>query len=287
MRMGEESATTLCNAWLVKRQDGEIFGFTDHDEDLTVEGVVCQAGSGLSGAAVQKSLGLSVDNSETSGALTADFLRTEDINAGRYDHAVVDAYQINWESGETVDHLFSGTVGEIRQEDGAFHAELRGLAEAFNQPLGRIYQPNCDAVLGDKRCGVDITDPALSGTFTVDVLDGQRQLLLSGGDSYPSGWFLRGVLRVLDGDAKGLMVQVKHDLVTDGRRSIELWFQPGSQINVGDTVQLTAGCDGTIGQCAQKFSNIEQFRGFPTIPGDDWKTAFPSSNTVNDGGRHR
>ena len=62
------AATTLCRAWTVMRRDGVVLGFTDHDRDLTFDGVTHRAGSGLTARALQQSTGLSVDNSEALGA---------------------------------------------------------------------------------------------------------------------------------------------------------------------------------------------------------------------------
>lgn len=59
--------TTVCHCWLVTRKDGETYGFTDHDRDLTFEGHVFKASSGLSAGALQQTTGLSVDNSEAVG----------------------------------------------------------------------------------------------------------------------------------------------------------------------------------------------------------------------------
>jgi hypothetical protein len=42
--------TTLCRCWRMVRRDGVALGFTDHDEDVTLDGLVCRAGTGLSGS---------------------------------------------------------------------------------------------------------------------------------------------------------------------------------------------------------------------------------------------
>ncbi|WP_159845869.1 DUF2163 domain-containing protein, partial [Brevundimonas sp. G8] len=42
----ESGATTLCHVWRLERADGAVMGFTDHDRDLVVDGVVCRAASG-------------------------------------------------------------------------------------------------------------------------------------------------------------------------------------------------------------------------------------------------
>ncbi|MEO1709526.1 MAG: phage BR0599 family protein, partial [Pseudomonadota bacterium] len=40
-------------------------------------------------------------------------------------------------------------------------------------------------------------------------------------------------------------------------------------IEIGDTFLLTAGCDKYLDTCASKFTNHENFRGFPFMPGND------------------
>ena len=62
--------TTLCRAWAIARADGQSFGFTDHDRDLSFEGITFRADTGLSAAALAQSTGLSVDNTEALGALS-------------------------------------------------------------------------------------------------------------------------------------------------------------------------------------------------------------------------
>ncbi len=65
-----EGLTTVARAWQVTRKDGRRFGFTDHDLDLSFDGIVFRADTGMSAATVQQGTGLSVDNS---GELSARF----------------------------------------------------------------------------------------------------------------------------------------------------------------------------------------------------------------------
>ena len=43
----ESGAATLCHVWLLRRADGLVMGFTDHDRDLAFAGVSCSAASWL------------------------------------------------------------------------------------------------------------------------------------------------------------------------------------------------------------------------------------------------
>ena len=109
-----------------------------------------RAGTGLTARVLAQSTGLSVDNTEALGALTSSAVTEADIEAGRFDGAEVLAWLVNWQDVSQRLILFRGSFGEIRRANGAFEAELRGLTEALNRPLGRIYQKGCTAVLGDE-----------------------------------------------------------------------------------------------------------------------------------------
>ncbi|MBP9047287.1 MAG: DUF2163 domain-containing protein, partial [Tabrizicola sp.] len=93
-------STTVCRAWTVRRRDGLVLGFTDHDRDLVVDGVACRADTGMTARALQQTTGLSVDNSEAFGALSAAAITEDDLTAGRFDGAEVQAYLVNWAAQE-------------------------------------------------------------------------------------------------------------------------------------------------------------------------------------------
>ena len=66
--------TTLCWCWRVTRRDGPVFGFTDHDRDLTVDGLVFLAGSGFGGADRECTAGFAPGQTGLAGALDAEDL---------------------------------------------------------------------------------------------------------------------------------------------------------------------------------------------------------------------
>ncbi len=114
-------ATTVCRAWAVLRRDGRDFGFTDHDRDLTFDGIGVPRRHRDDGAgACMQTTGLSVDNSEAIGALSAAAVTEEDLLAGRFDGAEVRAWLVNWASVEDRVLQFRGSLGEIVRAGGAF-----------------------------------------------------------------------------------------------------------------------------------------------------------------------
>lgn len=275
---------TVCRAWIVKRSDGLILGFTDHDLELVVDGTVCLAASGMTAGALQASTGLAVDNAEARGALSHDAIRDEDIRAGLWDAAEVTSYLVNWQSPMDFEILFRGSLGEISWGDGAFTAELRGLSEALNKTRGRVYQARCDAVLGDARCRVEL-GPLFAVEAEVGAVSDDQEVDLPELRDYAPKWFDGGRLIVLTGNAGGAEERIKTDRTQDGVRRIGLWQSLRRQIAVGDRVRIEAGCDKRMVTCRVKFNNLLNFRGFPQIPGEDWLMSYPVSGGRNDGGR--
>lgn len=283
--MSADGVTTRARFWRVSRRDGVVRGYTDHDRDVMFEGVTFRAGSGLTAGAVERSTGLSVDNTEASGALLDGGITEADIAAGRYDGADVTVWDADWSDPADRRITFRGTFGEVTRGGGAFRVELRGLSEALNRPRGRVFQPLCPAALGDGACGIDLSAATYSREIVVEAsLAGE--LSWTDFPTVPPGFFAHGRVVVMDGAAAGLEGVVRRDLVLgDAGRRIELWSALGIQPAPGDRVRLEAGCDKRSETCAVKFGNILNFQGFPHVPGEDWLTSYPISAGRNDGGR--
>lgn len=278
--------TTVARCWAVTRADGATLGFTDHDRPLSFEGIDFRPDTGMTARALVQGTGLAVDNSEALGALSSDAVTEADIEAGRYDGAEVRMWVADWTAPARRALRFRGTLGEIRRGDGAFHAELRGLTEALNRPVGRLYQRDCSATLGDAACGVDASAPGLSAEAAAGATDGGI-FVLPGLASFAAGWFERGRLRVLTGAGRDLTGVIRHDRRTPEGRLIELWSPLRATLDPADRVRLEPGCDRRAATCRAKFGNIANFQGFPFIPGEDWLLSHPVRSGANDGGSLR
>jgi len=278
-------ATTLCRCWKLIRADEVILGFTDHDEDLVFDGVTYRAASGFTASSIDQSLGLNVDGLEVQGALVDESLNEDGLAAGLFDNARITVFLVDWRDTDDRIILFAGSIGEVSRGETHFAAEIRGLAHALNQPRGRSFQRACDAVLGDVRCGIDISGGQYHGTGTVTHVDGRRSFRASGLDAFAAEWFARGKLTWESGANAGSVMEVKvHDLAA-GEAVIELWEPMAGEIAVGDGFTITAGCDKTWKTCRERFGNGVNFRGFPFMPGNDWVTSYPNKGEGNDGNK--
>ncbi len=278
-RLGSD-VTTLAFVWRITRRDGEVFGFTDHDELLTFDELTCEPVTGLSAGALEKGLGLGVDTASVAGALASDAITETDLARGLWDGARVDLYRVDWRDTALRVHLFAGRIGEVRRGAQAFEAELRGLQAALNVPVGRVFSRFCDADVGDARCGANLEDAMFRGEGVVTEVVSGVALRADGLEPFAEGWFARGRLVWTDGGESEVAV---HRL-DDGDAILELLDPPGAALHVGAAFAVYAGCDKRFETCRTKFANSINFRGFPHMPGNDAVQAGPSVAESMDGG---
>lgn len=262
-----------------------MFGFTDHDQDIAFDGTTFEAATGFTGSDIRASLGLGVDNLDVTGALRSDRLNEADLAAGLFDDASIEIWRVNWANTDQRVLMVKGAVGEVRRGEAAFTAELRSLAHYLSQPQGRVFQYACDADLGDVRCGVNLNDAANKGSGTVSVASTAYFFSATGLSAFADGWFTGGLLSWTGGSNNGRSMEVKRHVQLGSVAEIELWRSMPESVDLSDTFTITAGCDKTFPTCKAKFSNVDNFRGFPHMPGNSYLIDVPNAaDPDNDGG---
>ena len=275
-------AASLCRCWLLERRDGVTLGFTDHDAEVSFDGMTFEPDSGFERTALERSLGLSVDNMEAAGALRSDAITEADLSQGLYDGAKIKQWLVDWSNVAARDLMFAGLIGEVRRGKLGFEVEVVGLSDVLNQAQGRVFLRSCDASLGDARCKAVLTGNQL-GAGTVTELRGERSFVVSG-IWQEEGWFSLGTLGWTGGDNAGSSAAVHSHGIRQWQHVITLWSPPKAPIQVGDSFDIAAGCDKSAATCRAKFANILNFRGFPHMPGEDWATGYPTQDEIHDGG---
>ena len=260
-------------AWIVERADGARLGFTDHDRPLDVDGTPCEAASGLDGSEARAALGLGADAQDVEGAFTSEAISEADVVAGRFDGARVHVWSVDWRTGEARLRR-TAVLGEIAGEDGRFRAELRGLSSLLDQSVMRRFGRRCDADLGDARCGVALVPVVATVTEVIDAVTLRLDAPGDGDDDR----FAHGRLRVRSGENRGLSVEI----AASRGGEVSLWQALPLALAVGDSVEVSEGCDKTFETCHARFGNHLNFRGFPHMPGDDALT-YAAGDVVHDG----
>lgn len=274
----DDGATTLAHVITLRRRDGAVAAFTDHDRVLIFDGHICTPNTGLSVGAIEKGLGLNADSASLKGALASEAITESDIARGLWDGARADIYRVDWGDPSLSVHVFAGRIGEVRRGEQAFEAELRGLQAGLNHAAGRVFSRFCDADAGDVRCGVDIGAALYRAAGHVLSVEQGNAIRVSGLGGFEAGWFARGRLRW---SAGGETEVVSH---TRAAASDVLELRDALAPALGAAFDVFAGCDKRLETCRAKFANALNFRGFPHMPGNDAVQSGPNTNEPMDGG---
>ena len=146
-------AATIARVWILRRADGTALGFTDHDADLSIDGVTCRAASGWTAGASDGGGSLSASTASARGVLDSADLDAAALDAGALDGAVVEHRLVDWSAPEESVRLWTGRVRRIVRQGERFTAEIEGPLAALETVVGRTLTRSCDAILGDARCG--------------------------------------------------------------------------------------------------------------------------------------
>lgn len=255
-------STTLSTCWKLTRRDGQVFGFTDADDSLTVDGVTYVATSGYTRSAIATDSALSVDNLDLDGILSDTAITEADILAGLWDFAEMRIFMVN--RADTTQQIKQrrGWLGEVTLGDTGFTTELRGLAQVLQSTVGELYSASCRADFCDTRCKLTLatyTDPGTVTSLTSNRVFADTGLVAA------NGFYDGGLVTFTSGLNSGLEMEVKAYTVG----AVALQQPMPYAIAVGDTFTITQGCDKRLATCRDTYANVVNFRGEPHIPGAD------------------
>lgn len=266
----DKDLTTIALCWRMERRDGVALGFTTHDRDLAVDGLLYRAAPGMVPSAISLSDGFEPDSVAIDGALTGNAITAPDLRAGRWDGASISVFMVDWEApgGERL-AVARGELGEVAIEGEAFEAELRGPTALLDAAVVEQTSPECRAALGDRRCRVDMA--GRTRLTRIAAVVGEEIVAVdeaAAGNAY--GY---GRLRWIGGANSGLESAI---LRSDGP-TLTLREPPAFAAAPGDLVEIREGCDKMLATCSGRFGNAANFRGEPHLPGIDLLTRYPGA----------
>ncbi|WP_338467037.1 DUF2163 domain-containing protein [Novosphingobium sp. ZN18A2] len=259
---------TVATWWRIERTDGVALGFTSHDRDLYVSGIVLRAAPGMVPSAVRLTGGLDADSADITGALTHDAISKADLDSGRYDGARIAMGLVDWESLETL-QIYAGTIGSVGREGAGFSAQLRSAKTALEREIVPRTAPTCRAEFCAGGCTLS------AGRFThegrlASVSDDRSAVTVTA--QIEANLLEFGTLRWVDGPEAGMTRRIEavsgDVLMLD--RPVEAGATPGARLI------LREGCDHTLETCGARFGNAANFQGEPFLPGNDLLTRYPS-----------
>lgn len=281
----QSRTSKLCLCWQAVRQDGEIFGFTDHDVDVTFNAgdgngtVTYHAETSFIGSDIEDQLGLAVSNVDLMGALSSEAITIADIEDGRWDEATVTIMAADYTNpANAFTVLVSGSTGQITNGDLAFQTELRSLGQHFSQYIGSLIQQTCRSNMFDTGAGPDggcnfPEPPPVSGTIA--SVTSRTTFQVSAVGSFPNGtkgslsggYFAFGTCKAITGNNAGVSREI---YTSDPSLNCTTFMPFPDDFAVGDQVQLQFGCDKTLEVCRDNFDNVINIRCEPYVPGSDF-----------------
>lgn len=266
----DTGATTVSEAIWIRRTDGVEYGFTSHDDDITIDvsawggsaSQVFDSQQGLDATQIVTSAGFDVDNLNLTTLDDGSLFDRIDVLQGKWKNAAFYIFRYNWNAATTsadVEVLIRGTFGEVQLKENIIEIELRGLAQKLQQPVGIVSSKTCRARLGDAKCTKDLT--SFTHNFTVTAVT-DRSTFTASSAAQVSDYFGEGLVTWTSGANDGVTQKIRS--FASGVFTFVLPMV--EDIQVGDTFTAVAGCRKRLEDCRDKFDNVLNFQGEPHRP---------------------
>ena len=261
---------------VLTRPDGQSFGFIEHDVSISTtfngNSISLQPQRGLKSSITQSNARGVPGHQTFVGFLSSTDFREEELLGGLFEGSEVQIFMLD--AAEPPTEIIPGEVifigkffmGEIKVVDGVFQAEIVTLADRLKTSVIEVTSPTCRAKFGDNRCGVNLANYTISTTVQ-DIPDSKTVVVADD----VSGLFMKyGYIQFTGGKLKNIRFDVSN-LV--GTSELKMFMPFHYYPQVGDPLDVVAGCDKTKNTCSNTYSNIVNFRGEPNLPGaDKWKS---------------
>ncbi|WP_339692829.1 DUF2163 domain-containing protein [uncultured Parasphingorhabdus sp.] len=263
----DRDVTTGTYLWRLEREDGVALGFASHDRDLVIDGFRYRATPGMVPSSIALSDSLDIDNVEISGVVTSAAIAETDLDAGRWDGALLYISLVDWEQPDVEPlPLICGEFGEIVRSGDSFTVEMLGATSFLDEPIAPLTSPTCRAEFCDRQCKLSLHRHQREGRII--TISGDEIGIDEVGDAGAD--FAFGSLRFLDGPNCGL----SYAIVSGQGDAVRLADQPVQPVAPGARVLLTEGCNKNFATCRDRFANSFNFRGEPYLPGNDLLTRY-------------
>lgn len=255
----------ICHGVRIECTNGLVVRLTDYPRDLTMSGHVYKSDSGYQFTGSQAGASMSPGALDLEGISTLTGVSRDLVASGVFDNARMYVFATQW-NAPVEDHepIGAGVLGKTTIEDDRYRIEMMMLADVLGQSVGRSYTPGCTKTFGGQEyagCKVNLAAITVTGSIT-HVISGA--VFRDSARTEPDDWFGSGYVRWTSGDNVGLKPQEVKAYAADGTiTTFESAYYP---VQVGDEYELVPGCRKRLEDCRDKWSNVLNFGGFPSVP---------------------
>lgn len=264
-RQGTEIALAVCVK--ITQRNSTVRYFTDWSSDLSIGGQTYRSAIGARFYTLESNAGFDAGTFAIEGLISAESYSAKELDAqvGFLSSAAIDLFQVNpTDLTMGVWPLKYGRVTRVLPKDLCFSLECEGLdAKLIRAPIVETYQIDCPFEFGDSNCTVTpVTHNGIITTMSDDFTFSAAAFAGPG----TAGFFSFGAITfaALPGSPN------KIKSYNSGTKTFTL-FLPMPQLSglpaVGEAFTAYKGCSKLYAACRDTHLNIENFGGFPFIPG--------------------
>lgn len=271
-----------CWCLLIETLSGEKFGFTSTINPLTIDGVTYDPTTGITPSQYRADLRTEPASSSFDGFFSTD-IKEVDLLSGSIDGAIATLFVCSWLNPpstlnmNTALILSVGTLGKATSTDRGYRSEFLSAEVKLSRSRRKTTQPSCRATLGDSECAVNLSQYQFNGQVSAQIQGvGFRFSVISQNskaEPKTTHFYRNGYVVFTTGQNAGQRFKISEHNDTN---RFELLDRPLYPLDNGDRFLAVVGCDKTLTECHEKFSNSDNFRGEPFVPGPDSLVRSPN-----------
>lgn len=292
---------------MVLREERGTFRFTEHNKPLIVDNQTYTPIDSVSADAAISEANLRSSNTAVRGVISSTMITEKMLREGAFNSADVTEFVVDWRypfAGKM--RIMKYQIGSVKWNDAlkVFETDLLSKSERLKNKVGELYGRTCRWNFGDSNCdpsGTLLGQWTRNATITQVINQAKYSVFNNATNNYTytggavsAGMFIDGTLEWLTGLNAGLKFTVKKNEQeifagnpNNSYARIELHLPAPSEVQVGDTFSVVAGCnkisgvdmfgnppseeieESQLGNCKYKFDNLINFGGFPFMPTND------------------
>ena len=139
-------------------------------------------------------------------------------------------------------------------------------------------EPSWNLTIGGETIDNDVkwvTFQARTIEGVVATVTSLRKFTITYTGDAPDAFLQDGVCKIISGPNKDARKEVKKWTLSS--KTVELFLPLAVAVEVGDRVEIRAGCDKTVPECRDTFDLMHNFRGEPYVPGANVTLNFPDA----------
>lgn len=260
---------TFCTLIRITTELGQVFGYTDYATQLNYSSTVFEPAPDLIRLRNFQTASSQSNNQKVQIVRVGEFTE-EELQSGMFDNAIVEVMRVVPQRLDLGHFLISKeNIAATKWDELSLNFDILDIFRGLSATIGTQNSPTCRHTFGDSfspakagACGLNANDFTYNFTVTSVVKNKMEFTVTS---TLADGWLSNGELTWLFGNNASGKDTVKTHKIVGGVHHIVLFVPTTFDINIGDTMKIVVGCDGSFDTCQTKFNNGRKFGGNPLL----------------------